>query len=253
MSNTSTQNNTQNSTQNRVALITGANKGLGLEIARQLGKEGFTVVITSRNLEAGAKAKASLTDAGIQADLVALEVTNQDDIKKAAIYLAEKYGKLDVLVNNAGISLDWDGTPMSAEKLHKTFDVNVVAPWAITEALIPLLAKSNDARVINHSSILGSIQIADKNWQQMNGFFTEAYSTSKAALNMLTVIQSHKFEDKKIAVASAHPGWVKTDLGGEGAPLELVDGAKTVVGLATMPREKFPHATMSHMGEQLPW
>jgi NAD(P)-dependent dehydrogenase (short-subunit alcohol dehydrogenase family) len=238
---------------NAIVLVTGANKGIGKEIARQLGKQGHTVIIGARDEAAGAAAVRELVADGVAAVAVRLDVTRPADIDAAAAFITTKYGKLDVLVNNAGIALDWDGTPMTADKMRRTYEANVIGPWQVTEAMLPLLEKSADARVINHSSILGSITLAETAWAQMGTMMTEGYSTSKAALDMLTVIQSQRLKDKKIAVAAAHPGWVKTELGGEGATMEIADGASTVVTLATQPRATFPHAQLVHRGDRLPW
>lgn len=239
---------------NKIALITGANKGLGKEIARQLGKQGFTVVVGARDERAGNQTVDELKKDGVKdAYAVKLEVTNPDQIASAAKWIGDKFGKLDVLVNNAGISLDWDGSAMTADKMRKTYDVNVVAQWQVSEGFYGLLSKSDDARIINHSSVLGSIGSYEKAFDQMSGFATYAYATSKAALNMMTLLQSKHLQDKKIAVAAAHPGWVKTDLGSDAAPMDVVDGAKTAVGLATIARDKFPHGQLQHMGERLPW
>ena len=242
------------STTQKVALITGANKGLGKEIARQLGQQGYAVVIGARDERLGRQAAEELKAAGLQdVRAVRLDVTNPEDIAAAVKTIGDAWGHLDVLVNNAGISLDWDGTPMTAEKFTKTFNVNVTAVWRITDALVPLLARSADARVINHSSGLGSITTCEKSWEQVASFATEAYATSKAALNMLTVLQSKKLAGQGIAVTAAHPGWVKTDLGTDAAPMDVATGAKTAVGRAPMPRNRFPHAALMHLGERLPW
>jgi NAD(P)-dependent dehydrogenase (short-subunit alcohol dehydrogenase family) len=237
----------------KVALITGGNKGLGKEIARQLGSLGYTVVITARDEPAGRAVADELKRSGHDAHAVRLEVTSADEIAKVAAYLDKTFGKLDVLVNNAGISLEWDGKPTSVEKVRKTLEVNVVAPFAITEAMVPLLSKSDDARVINHSSMLGSMGMAESMWSQVGGFMSVGYSTSKAALNMLSLIQSKTLAGKSIAVAVAHPGWVKTDLGSQAAPMEVEEGAKTVVGLVTIARDQFPHGQLQHLGKRLPW
>ncbi|MCE1188492.1 MAG: SDR family oxidoreductase [Ignavibacteria bacterium] len=237
----------------KIALITGANKGIGKEIARQLGKLGFTVVLTARDKNAGQKAVEELIGEGCDAHTVQLEVTSAPDIANLVTYLEKNFGKLDVLVNNAGIALEWDGNPTNPEKVRRTLEVNLVAPYAITEALVPLLSLSDDARVINHSSQLGSIDAAEKMWKYISGFMTVGYSTSKAGLNMLTQIQSKSLEEKGIAVAAAHPGWVKTDLGSDAAPMEVPEGAGTVVTLATMAREQFPHGQLIHKGERIPW
>jgi len=237
----------------KVALITGANKGLGKEIARQLGVLGYTVILTARNEEAGRAAVAELAAAGCDAHTVRLEVTNPDDIAGLVSYLETTFGKLDVLVNNAGIALEWDGKPADVDKVRRSLEVNLVAPYAITEALVPLLARSEDARVINQSSMLGSMGTAESTWEQVSGFMAVGYSTSKAGLNMLTLIQSKTLASKGIAVAAAHPGWVKTDLGSQAAPMEVDEGAATVVDLVTIAREEFPHGQLLHKGERIPW
>ena len=237
----------------KVALITGANKGLGKEIARQLGLRGYTVVLAARNEAAGNAAAAELAAAGCDARAVRLEVTNPADIAGVASYLEKSFGKLDVLVNNAGIALEWDGQPTDVDKIRRTLEVNLVAPYAITAALVPLLSRSDDARVINQSSMLGSLGTAENSWEHVAGFMTVGYSTSKAGLNMLTLIQSKTLADQGIAVAAAHPGWVKTDLGSQAAPMEVEEGAGTVVGLVTIAREKFPHGQLIHKGQRMPW
>ena len=236
-----------------VVLITGANKGLGKEIARQLGGQGYTVVLTARDETAGKAAADELVRLGCDAHAVRLEVTNPDHIAGVADYLDRTFGKLDVLVNNAGIAIEWDGTPTNADKIRRTLEINVVAPFAVTEAMVPLLAKSNDARVINQSSMLGSMGMAENMWDDIGGFMTVGYSTSKAALNMLSLIHSKQLADKSIAVAAAHPGWVKTDLGGQTAPMEVEEGAKTVVEMVTVSRDEFPNGQLHHLGERLPW
>jgi NAD(P)-dependent dehydrogenase (short-subunit alcohol dehydrogenase family) len=237
----------------KVVLITGGNKGLGKEIGRQLGALGYTVVLTARNEQAGREAAAELVAAGFDAHSIRLEVTNPDDISSLVCYLETSFGKLDILVNNAGISVEWDGKPTDADKVRHTLEVNLIAPYAITEALVPLLSRSDDARVINHSSMLGSIGTAESMWEQVGGFMAVGYSTSKAGLNMLTLIQSKTLANKGIAVAAAHPGWVKTDLGTQAAPMEVDEGARTVVDLVTIAREQFPNGQLCHKGERIPW
>jgi len=242
-----------NKKNDKVVLVTGANKGLGKEIGRQLGLLGYTVVLTSRDQKAGAAAAAELVALGCDAHSVRLEVTSSKDIAELSSYLKTTFGKLDVLVNNAGIALEWDGEPTNSDKIRRTLEVNLIAPFAITESLVPLLSLSQDARVINHSSMLGSIGSADSSWPHVATFMTVGYSTSKAGLNMLTLIQSKTLASKKIAVAAAHPGWVKTDLGTQAAPMEVDNGASTVVGLVTMARDLFPHGHLVHKGERMPW
>lgn len=237
----------------KIVLITGGNKGLGKEIGRQLGLLGYTVVLTARDKKAGAAAVAYLVSLGCDAHTVQLEVTNPDDIEKCVNYLKTTFGKLDVLVNNAGIALEWDGKPTNADKVRRTLEVNLIAPYAITEALVPLLSLSDDARVINQSSQLGSIDAAENMWQYISDFMTVGYATSKAGLNMLTQIQSKTLDVKGIVVAAAHPGWVKTDLGTDAAPMEVEEGASTVVSLVTVPRDKFPNGQLVHKNDRIPW
>lgn len=237
----------------KIVLITGGNKGLGKEIGRQLGLLGYTVVLGARDKQAGVAAVAELVSLGCDAHTVQLDVTNPDDIDKCVNYLKTTFGKLDVLVNNAGISLECDGKPTNADKVRRTLEVNLIAPFAITNALLPLLARSEDGRVINHSSALGSIGTAENAWNDVSMFMTVGYSTSKAGLNMLTLIQSKTLASKGIVVAAAHPGWVKTDLGTQAAPMEVNEGASTVVNLVTVTRDKFPNGQLVHNGERIPW
>ena len=240
-------------TTKKIALVTGANKGLGKEISRQLGQQGYYVLLAARDESLGKKAADELRASGMEVAPIKLEVTNPDHIASAVHFVTTTFGRLDLLVNNAGIALEWDGSGTSVEKIRKTLEVNVIAPYALTEAFMPLLEKSADARVIHQSSMLGSIGEVEKSWPHVKNFVSPGYSMSKAALNMLSLIQGNNFGAKGVLVAAAHPGWVKTDLGSDAAPMEVGDGAKTVVNLATMPRDAFPNATLSHMGARLPW
>jgi len=238
---------------NKIVLITGANKGLGKEIGRQLGGLGYTIVLTSRSQKAGEEVKEEFISLGFDAYTAPLEVTNSEDTRNLVKYIERNFGKLDVLVNNAGISLEWDGQPTNADKIRRTLEVNLIAPYAITDALVPLLSKSSDARVINQSSMLGSIGTAENSWDQVSDFMAVGYSTSKAGLNMLTQIQSKTLNDKGILVAASHPGWAKTDLGTQAAPMEVAEGAATAVELVTMDRDNFPNGQLVHKGKRIPW
>ena len=187
---------------NKVVLVTGANKGLGKEIVRQLGIAGYTVILTARDDQAGEAAVEELREAGCDVYFVHLEVTSSEDIANMVKYIESSFGKLDVLVNNAGIALEWDGNPTNSNKIRQTLEVNLISPYAITESLVPLLERSEDARIINHSSMLGSLDAAENMWEHMGGFMSVGYSTSKAGLNMLTVIQSKTLAEKGIAVVN---------------------------------------------------
>ena len=241
----------------KVALISGANKGLGLETARQLGKLGYTVLLGSRDQLKGEVAARPLRSDGIDARVVKLDVTRQADIDAAAKMIETEFGKLDVLVNNAGVMQEkgWTQNATSQTdpvKLRDTFESNVFAVVAVTTAMLPLLMKADAARVVNVSSILGSVSMQATKGSPTYGTKMFAYNASKAALNMYTIHLAHELRRTKIKVNSAHPGWVKTDLGGSGAPMDVVDGAKTEVELATL-GEDGPTGGFFHMGNEIAW
>ncbi len=245
----------------KVALITGANKGIGLEIARQLGRQGITVVLGSRDTAKGQAAADALTGEGIDAHTVKLEVTDADDVAALPAFFADKFGRLDILVNNAGVLLEYEGvTPdqfqgassmiVTPDTLRRTYDANVIAPYFLTEALLPLLKAAPAARVVHQSSILGSLTINGSGQTPME-YMLPAYNSSKAALNMLAVIQAARLKDTPVKVNIAHPGSVKTDMN-PGGDLSLEEGAKTAVTLATLPDDG-PIGGYFHLGEILPW
>jgi len=231
-----------------VALITGANKGLGLEIARQLGEKGIAVVLGARQGKAEAPAAALRAD-GLDARDVELDVTNAADVAALPAFFEKNFGGLDILVNNAGVQLD-NGFDTSPDSLRQTYEANVIGPYAITQALLPLLRQASAGRIVNQSSILGSLTTISEG--QGGSWATPGYTSSKAALNMLTVVLAQHLADTNIKVNAAHPGWVKTDLGGEGAPLGVREGARTAVRLALLPADG-PTGGYFHEEENLPW
>jgi NAD(P)-dependent dehydrogenase (short-subunit alcohol dehydrogenase family) len=240
----------------KVALITGANKGLGFEMARQLGQAGVTVVVAARDAQKGEAAADKLRVEGMDAQSVKLDVTEKADLAAASTYLQDKFGKLDILINNAGIALDGLGeitvSTTSDDIIHRTFDTNFFAPIALTQTLLPLLKKSDAGRIVNMSSILGSQTLhADPNSPIYN-FKALSYDASKAALNSFTIHLAYELKDTKIKVNSAHPGWVKTDMGTDAAPMEIPEGAKTGVALALL-GEDGPTGGFFHLGSPLPW
>jgi NAD(P)-dependent dehydrogenase (short-subunit alcohol dehydrogenase family) len=236
-------------TQRTVALITGANKGLGLEVARQLGKQGLVVVLGARDEAKGAAAAAELCKQDIDAHAVKLDVSNKDDVARLPAFFKDKLGRLDVLVNNAGVS-EWHTDDV--DSFRRTFEINVFGVVAVTYALLTLLKASPAGRIVNHSSVLGSLTSLQKNPEMFGNFVIPAYTASKAALNGFTVALAHKTRGTTLKVNSAHPGWVQTDLGGEKAPMKVVDGAKTAVTLATLPSDG-PTGQFFHLGDPLPW
>ncbi|HEX3663486.1 MAG TPA: SDR family oxidoreductase [Acidobacteriaceae bacterium] len=241
----------------KVAFITGGNKGLGLETARQLGKLGITVVIGSRDAENGKAAAEKLKAEGIRAEAVRFDVTQAADYEEVYRFFEKKYGRLDILINNAGVSKENflggnQTSTTSAEVLHETFDTNFFGAIQLTQTLLPLIRKAPAGRIVNLSSILGSLALhADPNSPIYNAK-AFAYDASKAALNAFTIHLAHELKDTKIKVNSAHPGWVKTDMGTDAAPMEISDGAKTSVALATLP-EDGPTGAYIHLDQTLPW
>jgi len=234
---------------NKIALITGASKGIGLEVARQLGRQGIAVLVAARTQASADEAAAELRQEGIEATGLQLEVTNADHIAEAARFIEKEYGRLDILVNNAGIlaeKSDYEG-----DAFRDTFEVNTFAPYFLTEALMPLLLKSEAGRIVNQSSALGSIQFLLTN-EVAQQLATPAYSASKAALNMLTAYWAQKTKGTKLKVNSVHPGIVRTRMGGEKAELTPEEGAVTAVRLATIP-EDGPTGGFFYLDNQLPW
>jgi NAD(P)-dependent dehydrogenase (short-subunit alcohol dehydrogenase family) len=236
-------------TQKTIALITGANKGLGLEVARQLGKQGLVVVLGARDAAKGAAAAAELRKQDIDAHAVKLDVSSQADVASLPAYFKNTFGRLDVLVNNAGVA-EWGADDV--ESFRRTFEINFFGVVAVTYALLPLLQASPAGRIVNHSSVLGSLTTLQKKPDMFGSFVIPSYTASKAALNGFTVALAHKTRGTSLKVNSAHPGWVQTDLGGEKAPMKVVDGAKTAVALATLPSDG-PSGQFFHLGDPLPW
>lgn len=237
---------------NKIALITGANKGIGLETARQLGQQGITVLLGARDLAKGLAAAAALRQEGIDAHAIQFDVLNSADITAAVAKVESDFGVLDILVNNAAILLEAldanTAFTVSEEDLRKTFDTNFFAVIAVTNAFLPLLRKSTAGRIVNVSSIVSSLTT------QTQGLSAKmlAYDASKTALNAYTVHLADALKDTKIKVNSANPGWVKTDMGTDAAPMDVAYGARTEVYLATLP-EDGPTGGFFHLEERLPW
>jgi NAD(P)-dependent dehydrogenase (short-subunit alcohol dehydrogenase family) len=243
----------------KVALITGASKGLGFETAYQLGVKGYAVIVAARTQQKSNETAEKLKSKGVHAVGMKLDVVNDNDVDNLSKSINEHFGKLDVLVNNAGVQLDFPGfmpgnstETVSMDILKQTFEINYFAPIALTQKLLPLLKKSTAGRIVNVSSIMGSLALhADSN-SPIYGIKLLAYNSSKTALNQFTLHLAEAMKDSPIKVNSAHPGWVKTDLGGEYAPMSIEDGVKTIVDLSTLD-ENGPTGAFIHLGESLPW
>jgi NAD(P)-dependent dehydrogenase (short-subunit alcohol dehydrogenase family) len=207
------------------ALITGANKGIGYEVARQLAGKGFHVFIGARNAEAGHKAAEKIAKDGDQATFLEIDVADSASVTGAAREFAKVADRLDVLVNNAGIIVDGDDAILEIgdEQLRNTLETNTLGALRVTRAFVPLLRKSKAPRVINVSSSGGQLTGGADGW-------SPAYCISKTALNGVTTQLATALP--KFAVNSVCPGWVRTDMGGQGASRSVEEGADTIVWLA---------------------
>lgn len=215
-------------TREKIALVTGANKGIGLEIVRQLAKAGFRVFLTARSRQRGEEACKQLQQDGFNVEFLQLDVTDETSIDQLAKELTSQIDHLDVLVNNAGILLDApNASVLEVEPtvILQTLQTNTLGPLRLTQNLVPLLLKSDAGKVINVSS--GGGQITDM------GDWAPAYSLSKTALNAATGMMAAALKDTHIAVNSICPGWVRTDMGGSNASRSVQQGADTVTWLAT--------------------
>jgi NAD(P)-dependent dehydrogenase (short-subunit alcohol dehydrogenase family) len=223
----------------KIALITGANKGIGYEIARQLGKQGYLILVGSRDKKRGQAATDRLKAEGIDAHLQLLDVTHDPSHVRTRDFIENEYGRLDVLVNNAGAAHDKVLKPseIPIDTVREVFEPNFFGVIAVTQVLLPLLRKSDAGRIVNLSSSLGSLTTLADPTSFDGQFRLLGYGASKAALNMFTVQLAHELRDTPIKVNSVHPGWIKTDMGGPEAPGTVEQGADTAVWLATLPSD----------------
>jgi NAD(P)-dependent dehydrogenase (short-subunit alcohol dehydrogenase family) len=221
---------------NKLALITGANRGIGFEIARQLGKHGLTVLVGARDDCRGARSAARLVADGIDARPVLLDVTDAASIAAAAALIDEAYGVLDVLVNNAGVRLD-NGLEPSAvplEMLRATYETNVFGPVAVIQAFLPLLRRSPAGRIVNATSALASMALNQSPDFEFAAMKLLAYNSSKTALNAITVQFAHELRGTAIKVNAADPGYTATDFNGFRGTQTVEEGARAAVRLALL-------------------
>jgi len=237
-----------------IALITGANKGIGFEIARQLGKAGYRILLGARDEARGNVAAGKLKVDGIDVRVIGIDVDKPDSIAAAAEAIEADEGRLDVLVNNAGVADRDDGPPDKASMaaVRRVFDVNFFGALAVTQAMLPALRKSASARIVNVSSGLGSLaRHSDPGWR-----FAQTrvlgYSASKAALNMLTIQLAAELKDSGIKVNSAEPGFTATDLNNHRGTQTVAEGAASAVRLATLPDDGPTGGAFSASGPE-PW
>ncbi len=240
-----------------IALITGASKGIGLEMSRQLAQQGVTAIVAARKLEAAASAATKLKNEGLKAEAIALDINDSAQIQSAVREINDQFGKLDVLINNAGVMLDgeWaisNASSISIDTIRKTFDTNFFALVEVTQAFLPLILKSPSGRIVNMASIEGSLTLHADPSSYIYDSKPFAYDASKAAVNSFTVHLAHELRNTPVKVNSAHPGWVKTELGGDGAMMDITEGAKTGVQLATLPDDG-ASGGFFHLGQPVPW
>ena len=238
----------------RVALVTGANQGIGLETAQQLAQQGVTVLIGARNETSGQEAERQLQEKGLDVRFIHLDVTDQNTIDQAAKAIETTFGKLDILVNNAGINSPQDGelSTVTEATLREVFGTNFFGTFRVTQAVLPLLKKAEAARIVNVSSSLGSLTLASEPGTVEWSTPLLAYNTSKAAMNALTVRLAAELHDTAIKVNSANPGYTASNLNSFQGTQTLEEGAVASVRLALLPDDGPSSGFFSKDGNE-PW
>jgi NAD(P)-dependent dehydrogenase (short-subunit alcohol dehydrogenase family) len=239
----------------KIAHVTGATRGIGLETARQLAQQGVQVIVGARELAKGEHAAKVLQGEGLAAEAVAIDVTDAASIAAAAKEVERKHGRLDILVNNAGILVDDFQKKPSEQTLdtwRTTFDTNLFGLIAVTQAFLPLLRKSDAGRIVNVSSILGSLALHADPASPIYDFKVPAYNVSKSAVNAWTVQLAYELRGSTIKVNTIHPGYVKTDMNKGEGEIDIPQGAKTSVELALIGADG-PNGGYFHLGQTLPW
>ncbi len=239
----------------KIALVTGANKGIGLEICRQLAQKDFHVLLGARDEARGRKAAALLGQNGAEVEAVIVDVDKPATFEIVRKLIADRFGRLDVLINNAGIGEqeDWQSTAENVpiDTLRRTFETNFFGLVDLTQRLLPLLHRSNNPRIVNQSSILGSLTEHSDPKSVIADAHALGYDASKTAVNAFTVHLAKVLRSSPIKVNSAHPGSVKTDMNPTG-DLNVEEGAETAVELATL-GDDGPSGGFFYRGTRLPW
>ncbi|MBE5101543.1 SDR family oxidoreductase [Priestia aryabhattai] len=230
----------------KVALVTGGNRGIGYELVRQLAMDGFKVILTSRNSESGHAAVQKLKESHLDVSFVAMDISSEASIRKAAAKVSEQYGRLDVLINNAGIYLDKNQklVNMDPSVLEKTLETNFFGAYHVIRSFMPLMEQQAYGRIINVSSEYGAMS-------EMSSPGVGAYKLSKLVLNGLTqLIAAESTNDIKINAVD--PGWVNSDMGGPSAPRTPHQAARSILWLATIGPEG-PSGGFFKDGKQIDW
>ena len=238
----------------KIALVTGATRGIGLETVRQLAASGVHTLLAGRDPQRTKSAAKALQDQGLPVEDLVLDVTDAGSIASAAEQVRQAHGRLDILINNAGVLLDDDSVPPSAQRMdvwHRTFDTNVFGVIATTRAFLPLLRTSSAGRIVNVSSILGSLTLHADPSSPIYDYKVPAYNVSKSAVNAWTIHLAYELRDTSIKVNAVHPGSVKTDMN-QGGSLDLVEGARSSVAMALIGPDG-PSGGFSHQGQDIPW
>jgi NAD(P)-dependent dehydrogenase (short-subunit alcohol dehydrogenase family) len=238
----------------KVALVTGANKGLGFEVARQLGASGCSVLLGARNQALGEEASGTLKREGCDVRYLSIDLDDAATIAAAAREIENTYGHLDILVNNAGIAAQGDGLPssVSLDAIERDFRVNFLGSVAVTQAMLPLLRKASSANIVNVSSGLGSLmKSGDPAWTHVAAKYL-GYAASKAALNMLTVQLAYELRDTSIKVNSVDPGYTATDLNQHQGSQTIPEGAVEIIRLALLPGDG-PTGAFTNRPGIVPW
>ncbi len=241
----------------KVAFITGANRGIGFETSKKLAETGVKIILGSRDLNKGKEAVKKLHALGFEADLIQYDAFDLDAPQKVYDHISEKYNKLDILINNAGVLLTGNlfvtnSSTVSDKDLKDTFQTNFFSVISLTQKLLPLIKKSEAGRIVNVSTILSSLTLHSAKDSPISPAKELAYNASKTALNAYTIHLAIELKDTNIKVNSGHPGWVKTELGGPNAPMEVEESYKTSLSLATLDDDG-PSGGLFHENDTIPW
>jgi NAD(P)-dependent dehydrogenase (short-subunit alcohol dehydrogenase family) len=238
----------------KIALITGANKGIGFEIARQLGSQGTVILIGARDEARGGQAAGTLTAQGLTAAPLRIDVTDGTSIARAAKQIEQQYGQLDILVNNAGIAGRFRGSPseVTLDQLRQVYDTNVFGVVAVTNEMLPLLRRPAAGRIVNMSSGLGSLTLESDPGSEFWHYNIITYQSSKTALNAITLAYAKELRETGIKVNAADPGFTATDLNNHRGYRTVEQAAGIAVRLATLGPEG-PTGTFQDENGIVPW
>jgi len=221
-----------------VALVTGANKGIGFETARKLASHGMKVILTARDAARGTEASSKLAGKGMDVSFQQLDITNPEDIDRLAAFVEKEYGSLDILINNAGIAIDdqFYCTDVDLDLVRQTLEANLFGAWRMCQAFLPLMQKQDSGWIINVTSRMGSLD-ALEGW-------APGYRLSKAALNAMTKMMAYELKGSNIKIHAVCPGWIKTDMGGDDAP-GTVDKPAEFISRLVMGLDPDPFSSIS--------